>query len=119
MQEYLDAIRSRVCTVCMDAVMHGDRFVRCGLPAGRKCPVEVYLPKVIDVVESVDSWLFEDYINLLRERVCAVCKNGEGDFCALRLQADCPLDRYFMLVAEAIEEVQMRLNAETETAGIP
>ncbi len=119
MQEYIDAIRSNVCSVCLDAVMHGDQFVRCGLPASRKCPVEIYLPQVIDVVESVDSWLIEDYVKLLRERVCTVCKNSDGDFCALRLQADCALDRYFMLVAEAIQEVNTRLNAQAETAGVP
>jgi hypothetical protein len=119
MQEYLDAIRSRVCTVCLDAVMHGDQFVRCGIPKGRTCPVEVFLPQVIDVVESVDSWLLDDYVKILRERVCAICKHSDGDFCALRLQADCALDRYFMLVADAIKEVDTRMNAVNETAGIP
>jgi hypothetical protein len=118
-QEYLDAIRCRVCTVCMDAAMFGDGLVCCGLPVGRTCPVEAHLPQVIEVVESVDSPLMEDYVKVLRDKVCAVCENSEGDFCALRLQADCALDRYFMLVAEAIEEVATRLNAEAETAGIP
>ena len=47
MQEYLDAIRNRVCTVCLDAVMHGDQFVRCGIPKGRTCPVEIFLPQVV------------------------------------------------------------------------
>jgi hypothetical protein len=37
----------------------------------------------------------------------------------LRLQADCALDRYFMLVADAIKEVDTRMNAVNETAGIP
>jgi hypothetical protein len=119
MQEYLDAVRNNVCTVCLDAVMHGSQFVRCGLPKGRTCPVEIFLPQVIDVVESVDSWLLDDYVKVLRERVCAICKHSDGDFCALRLQADCALDRYFMLVTEAIQQVHTRLNAETETAGIP
>ncbi len=119
MQEYLDAIRSRVCPVCMDAVMREDRFVRCGLPSSRKCPVEVYLPQVLEVMESVDSPLIEDYIPALRQKVCALCAYSEGDFCALRVQADCALDRYFVLVAEAIDGVRTRLYAEAETAGIP
>ncbi|MDZ7363290.1 MAG: hypothetical protein ONB46_21610 [candidate division KSB1 bacterium] len=119
MQAYLDAIRDRVCPVCLDAVMVGNKFVRCGLPAGRKCPVEIYLPQIVDVVESVDSWLMEDYVNVLREKVCASCENSEGEVCVLRLQADCPLDRYFMLVAESIKEVDAQINAVSETAGIP
>lgn len=119
MQPYLDAVRNKVCTVCLDAVMHGDQFVRCGLPKGRTCPVEVFLPQVVGVVESVDSWLLDDYVKVLREKVCAICKHSEGGVCVLRLQADCPLDRYFMLVAEAIQEVNTRLNAEAATLGIP
>ncbi|MCI0691082.1 hypothetical protein L0337_03635 [candidate division KSB1 bacterium] len=119
MQAYLDAVRNNVCPVCLDAVMAGNQFVRCGLPAGRKCPVEIYLPQVVEVVESVDSWLMDDYVEALREKVCAFCENSTGDFCALRLQADCALDRYFMLVADAIKEVDTRTNAVNETAGIP
>jgi hypothetical protein len=119
MQEYLDAIHDRVCPVCMDAVMRGDRFVRCGLPAGRTCPVELYLPQVLEVIESVESPLVEDYVPALRNKVCAFCDYSEGEYCELRVQADCALDRYFVLVAEAIDEVRTRKRAETETAGIP
>lgn len=107
MQEYLEAIRRRVCSVCIDAVYRdGHQFVRCGLPAGRTCPVELYLPQVVEVVETVDSPLIEDYVTILRDKVCALCEQSPEDVCALRLQADCALDRYFMLVAEAIEEVR-------------
>ncbi|MDZ7267701.1 MAG: hypothetical protein ONB48_16230 [candidate division KSB1 bacterium] len=119
LQEYADAIRSRVCSVCLDAVMQRDLFVRCGLPADRRCPVDLYLPRVIEVVESVDSWLLEDYVHALRERVCAVCANAGGGTCVLRLQADCALDRYLALVIEAIDEVKTRRQAQEETAGIP
>lgn len=119
LQEYAEAIRSRVCPVCLDAVMHGDRFVRCGLPASRKCPIDIYLPQVIATVESVDSWLMEDYVRVLREKVCAFCASSEGGVCVLRLQADCALDRYFMLVIDAIEGVRTQLQAQNETAGIP
>jgi len=118
-EEYLDAIRERVCPVCMDSVMHGSQFIRCGLPSGRTCPIELYLPQVVEVVESVDSPLITDYISTLRDKVCAFCENSEGDFCALRLHADCALDRYFMLVAEAVQSVDTRLNAVGATIGIP
>ncbi len=118
-QEYLDAIRERVCPYCMDSIMHGKQFVRCGLPSVRKCPIELYLPQVVEVVESVDSPLITDYVSTLRDKVCAFCGNSEGDFCALRLHADCALDRYFMLVAEAVQSVNLRLNAVEATLGIP
>lgn len=106
-QTYLDAIRSRVCSVCIDGIFDGkNQFVRCGLPKERTCPIEVYLPQIIDVVESIESPRMEDYVDILRLNVCAICEHSEDGKCDLRLQADCALDRYFMLVAGAIEEVQ-------------
>jgi len=117
--EYLAAIRSRVCPVCMDSVTLGKQFVRCGLAPGRNCPIEIFLPQVIGVIEAVDSPLLEDYVPVLRDKVCAICKHSENNICVLRLQAECALDRYFVLVAAAIDEVRTRERAETETLGIP
>jgi hypothetical protein len=57
-------------------------------------------------VEFVDSPLMEGYVTMLRDKVCAVCEQSEEGIFALRRKADCALDRYFMLVAEAIEEVR-------------
>lgn len=107
MQDYLDAIQRHVCSVCIDGIFENEhKFVRCGLPADRTCPVELHLPQVLEVVESIDSPRLEDYVTRLREKVCAECENSEEEGCDLRLKADCALDRYFMLVAEAIEEAQ-------------
>ncbi|MFQ5769152.1 MAG: hypothetical protein ACE5HX_01350 [bacterium] len=107
MQEYLNAVRSRVCSVCIDGVFENEhKFIRCGLPADRTCPIELYLPEVIDVVETTESPRLEDYVTILRDKICASCEQTEEGVCDLRLKADCALDRYFMLVAEAIEEVQ-------------
>lgn len=119
LQEYMNAIRQRVCSVCIDAVCHGDEFVRCALPIDRACPVEEHLPQIVDVVTRVNSHLMADYEKALRETVCAICEQSDADFCVLRSQADCPLDRYFMLIAEAIYEVRQKQQALTETAGIP
>lgn len=109
MQEYLEAIRRRVCSVCIDGIFENDReSVRCGLPKDRTCPIERHLPQVIEIVESIDSPWMEDYVELLREKVCSNCEQTEEGVCDFRLKTDCALDTYFMLVAEAIEEVRDR-----------
>ncbi len=109
-QEYLEAVRSRVCLVCIDGIFDGKgQFVSCGLPADRTCPIEVYLPEVIEVVQAIESPRMEHYVEVLREKVCNECLQAEEDVCELRLKADCALDRYFMLVAGAIEEVESQL----------
>ena len=100
MKEYLEAVRKSVCSVCIDGIFDGsEQFIRCGLPEEKICPIEVYLPEVIKVVESIESPQMGDYINLLREQVCKNCLQNSNGKCELRLHADCPLDRYFILVA--------------------
>lgn len=107
MQDYLDAIRRRVCSVCIDGIFEREgEFVRCGLPADRTCPIERHLPRVIEVIESIESPWMEDYVELLRKKVCTECEQTVEGTCDFRLKADCALDTYFMLVAEAIEEVR-------------
>ncbi len=106
-EDYLEAIRGRVCSVCIDGIFeHDQEWVRCGLPKDRTCPVELYLPQVVDLVASMDSPWMEDYIDVLRDRVCTQCEQSAEGMCALRLKANCPLDTYFMLVAEAIEDAR-------------
>ena len=108
-QEYLEAVRSRVCVVCIDGIFDcKGEWVRCGLPADRTCPIEVYLPEVIEIVEAIEISRIEDYIEILREKVCTMCEQTENGKCEFRLHADCALDRYFMLVAGAIDEVQSK-----------
>ena len=109
MPEYLEAIERRVCSVCIDGI-HEDvrKSVRCGLPKDRTCPIERHLPQVIEVVESIDSPWMDDYVDALRGKVCSDCEQTEAGICDFRLKADCALDTYFMLVAEAIEEVRDR-----------
>lgn len=100
-------IRRKVCSVCIDGLFDAKgRFISCGLGAGRICPLERYLPEVIEAVESIDSPRIADYIDVLREKVCTQCEQSENGICELRLRADCALDRYFVLVAEAIDEVR-------------
>lgn len=109
MQEYADAVRRHVCSVCIDGMFNATgEFERCGLPSGRACPIESYLPEVIKIVESIDSPWMEDYVEELRQTVCNHCNQTPAGICDLRLKAECSLDTYFMLVAEAVEEVRDR-----------
>ena len=107
--DYLEAIRERVCAVCLDGVFDAqEKFLYCGLPKGRTCHIKLYLPEVLEVLSAIDSPRMDDYVALLQEKVCRHCQQAPDGTCALRLKAECPLDTYFMLVAEAIEEVRSR-----------
>ena len=100
--QYLKAIHEKVCTVCTERTAEG----KCGLSEGTVCPIEVYLPSIVEVVHSVSSDMMEKYVPNLREHVCGQCPNqGADGKCPLRSAVDCMLDRYFPLVVDAIEEV--------------
>src|SRR3989338_1788285 len=104
-EPYRRAIQKKVCEHCIDLAENG----HCVLTGERQCGVELYLDKIVSIVHSVKSQNLQDYVRVLREQVCASCKNQNPDgSCRLRGEADCGLDRYFALVVEAIEEVDQR-----------
>ena len=100
--QYLQAIRDRICRVCVERTAEGT----CSLPRETVCPIELYLPRIVDVVHSVTSGMIKDYVPNLREHVCGQCPNQHADgICPLRKGVECPLNRYFPLIVDAIEEV--------------
>ena len=99
---YRKSIYEKVCKHCIDLGKDG----KCTLTDEMKCGVEMYLPEIVKVVQSVKSPYISDYIKKLRDLVCTHCANQNADgTCNFRLAADCGLDRYFLLIVEAIEEV--------------
>jgi hypothetical protein len=102
LEKYRKAVYGKVCSHCIDLGESG----KCTLEGDLKCGVELYLEKIIDVVKSVKSDKLDDYVKALREQVCSHCKDQSPDgTCQLREDVDCGLDRYFVLVVEAVEEV--------------
>ena len=101
-ERYRQAVKKKVCEHCVDLGENGE----CALTGDRKCGVEIYLERIVGVVHAVHSNRLEDYIRVLRERICSSCKNQNPDgSCLLRSEADCGLDRFFELIVETIEEV--------------
>jgi hypothetical protein len=102
-QKYREAVRKKVCQHCIDFAKEKDE---CALTEDERCGVEMFLEKIVEVVHFVHSDKLDDYVVVLRQKVCADCKSQSPDgICTLRTKAACGLDRYFELVVEAIEEV--------------
>jgi hypothetical protein len=101
-QGYLQALRSRVCAVCLDARDDGS----CGL-AGRTCAIEEHLPAIATAIAATRSRHLEDYVDAIRAEVCSRCRHQDASgICELRNAADCALESYLYLVVEAIEDVE-------------
>ena len=94
-------MRDRICNVCAEQSADGS----CGLPSCAVCPIEQYLPKIVQTVHAVSSDKMEDYVAALRKNVCAECPNQHGGLCLFRADANCMLNRYFSLIVDAIDEV--------------
>ena len=100
-EKYMQAIRSRVCGVCLDS--RDNRS--CGL-TGRLCAIEGHLPRLVAALSSVESTHLEGYEAAIRAQVCSSCDNQDTQGrCALREDASCALDAYISLVLDAVEEV--------------
>ena len=103
-QPYWQAIREKVCLKCVD----GDGSGNCRLDPVVECAIQQYLPLIVQAVGRVASEEMEDYVRALRAITCAQCSHQSvNGYCMLRKDVDCALDRYFPLVVEAIEEVNV------------
>ena len=66
----------------------------------------------IDVVRGIQSDKMDPYVERLREVICSECPHEDMDgVCAMRAHADCPLDDYFGMLVEIIEEELARKHA--------
>jgi hypothetical protein len=98
LREYLDEIRERVCTRCIERPPGGPPCA----PLGKECAVELKLPAFIDVVHQVDSPYILPYLEQLHDQVCTRCTMQGEQGCP------CPLNYLFVLVVQAIEAVDER-----------
>lgn len=98
---YWQAVTERVCKECVD----GDGAGGCLLRQSESCGLRMHFPQLVQTVLSVQSDSLQPYIDALKSDICASCTNQTADgTCVLRSQLDCGLDRYFVMVVQAIEE---------------
>ncbi len=103
--DYWLAIQAKVCVKCLD----GDGNGNCHITDDRMCALQTYLPKILEVVNSVYSHSIVPYEEQLREKVCGPCsQQSSNGACSFRDNAECSLDRYFPMIVEVIEETQKR-----------
>jgi hypothetical protein len=97
-----DAIRRRVCAVCLDRRDDGS----CGLDATRVCALEDHFARIVEAVTAADGRGLEECRQAIRERVCSECslQDNEGS-CRVQQRAECALDAYLPLVVDAIREL--------------
>jgi hypothetical protein len=101
-QAYWEAIRRRVCSVCLDGADAGG----CGLAANRSCAIEQHLPRLVETVLTVSSGRMDEYVAAVEAAICGRCTDqDERGFCRLRQKGDCALSIYLPMVVDAIEEV--------------
>jgi hypothetical protein len=102
-ERYLQAIREKVCTKCIDRTTAGI----CAASTYEACAINRFLPEIIDIVLTAAGNNAGATVARLREKVCSVCQHQSPDGrCDLRDDVECALDRYFPLIVEAIQEVK-------------
>ena len=103
LQEYLDEMRTFVCSRCVERPPGGPPCE----PLGKKCGLELHLADFVTAVHGVESPLIEPYHDNVHKCVCSGCSNKGCDRCP------CPMDYLLVLFVQAIETVDRRrlLNA--------
>ena len=100
---YGEAIRARVCAVCLDRRDDGS----CHLAGGRLCAIEDHLPRLLEAILAVQSDRMDAYVEAVKSQVCGACSGRDpDDYCPFRNSAECALWTYLPLVVDAVEEVR-------------
>lgn len=104
MDQSWEVIRMKVCRKCIDS----DGKSNCRLPVDETCALEAFFPELLETVNNVRSSSYNDYVEALRQNVCAHCQhqlpNGK---CNKRDTLECALDRYYPMIIEAIETIKL------------
>ncbi len=99
---YRDAIRRRVCAVCLDGAVDG----ACLLAGDRTCAVDEHLPQLVGAIRAARAGREDGYAAAVEARVCRHCSHRHpSGGCSLRQDGSCALAVYLPLLVEAIEEV--------------
>ena len=104
-ERYWLAVRAGICSKCTD----GDIWGVCHLDQAVQCPVPAFLLSVAELVRQGGVKTMQGYETDIRAIVCSRCQQQWGNGrCGMREEVDCPLERYFPQVIEAIERVHHR-----------
>ncbi len=102
---YRDALRRRVCAVCLDGADDG----RCALAGNATCPMLDLLPELLAAIEEAQAHQ-SGYPRVVESRVCSRCSHRDPlGLCTLRREARCALWLYLPLIVEAAAEAESRL----------
>jgi hypothetical protein len=100
-ERYREAIRRRVCAVCLDGRDDGT----CGLTRSEPCALEELLPRIVDTIREVRQARDDAYAAAVEARVCGRCPDhGPLGRCALRRDGACALAVFLPLVVAAVAE---------------
>jgi hypothetical protein len=104
-RSYRDAIRRRVCAICLDGADDGS----CALVFPPACAIDEHLPRLVEAILDVRRRRDDAYAAAVEARVCSHCTHRDGlGLCGLRRDGRCAVSVYLPLVVEAVDEVERR-----------
>ena len=96
--EYVAALRTEVCSRCVERQPGGPPCA----PRGKPCGIEAHVPMLVQICRQTDSVLMDPYVDKLHDLICADCGLKDGPNCP------CPLSYLLQLAVQAIEGVERR-----------
>jgi hypothetical protein len=102
-RRYREAIRRRVCAICLDGADNGS----CGLSGPAFCAIDEHLPRLVEAILGVRHRKDDAYAAAVEATVCGHCSHRDSlGLCHLRRDGRCTVSVYLPLVVEAIDEVE-------------
>lgn len=109
MNPYEESIRTRVCTVCLDNEGRGP----CGNGEAEACPLNAFMPFILEAVESVKPATGQAYREMLRRQIILQSQEGRTAKSLNAVVGAPTLEELLPGIVDAVEDVNRDKRAMT------
>jgi len=104
MNKYQVALKKHVCSICCDSDDKG----RCTLGKEEVCAIDLYTDEMVEIIHNYKNDDYDGLYKEIKEKICKNCKaRSEDGHCHLKEDANCSLDRYFYLIVDIVNKVDL------------
>lgn len=106
---YEEAIRTRVCVQCIERTGRGI----CGMGKADECALNQFMPSLIKVANTIEAGSFDDYISAIHTEIVGQSQEIPASLWTMEQEVELSLAPYLPLIIEAIAEVNQRRRVHT------
>lgn len=102
MDPFWEAVRMKVCRMCVD----GDGRGHCSLPRSEECVLKLMVPEILGLLAADGPRWRKNSVKDMHTRICGRCRHHRDDGrCHEERRGECTLDRFLPVLVEMVQSM--------------